>query len=98
MLPDFCDRQTDGRTPRRWLRRAKHSAFARKVDKSSSIHAKFYCVIITGRVPPHSSRQCRTAVQLNHVAGPLAIMFSLTVAILLIISQKLILILLSLAG
>jgi len=24
------DRQTDGRTPRRWLRRAKHSAIARK--------------------------------------------------------------------
>jgi len=24
------DRQTDGRTPRRWQRRAKHTAFARK--------------------------------------------------------------------
>jgi len=25
-----CDRQTDGQTPRRWQRRAKHSAVARK--------------------------------------------------------------------
>jgi len=25
-----CDRQTDGQTPRPWLRRAKHSAIARK--------------------------------------------------------------------
>jgi len=25
------DERTDGRTPRRWLRRAKHSAVARKI-------------------------------------------------------------------
>jgi len=31
------DRQTDGRTPRRWQRRAKHSAFARKKEEKERV-------------------------------------------------------------
>jgi len=46
-----ADGQTDGRTPRRWLRRAKHSAFARKNPSQS-----YRGVTICGR--PYGITRC----------------------------------------